>query len=478
MDEQYKLEHEKFVQNNNGTTFFETCSLLTILPVSILFQRVVFSCFLNSEKIPLPLGLRFILELMFIILPFIVSVTYTQLTLFLIIGMLITCLTVPLFAHKNIKIYFKNPKELLQDLNSSRKSFLEEYRSFIMLATCVCILAVDFKIFPRRFGKTETYGISLMDIGVGSVVLSGALVSRQARYHFIKKQQHDREKDKQAASGSGSGGKIELSRGALVWHQLVAQAPLMVLGFVRMLLTKSTNYQEHVSEYGVHWNFFFTLGFVAIFLAFMNFSPNVNGALGVLIIVGYQMLLQSGLSDYILHHPRDSLLAANKEGICSIAGYLAIYLIGIKLGDSLFKTRNTIRDWLKYSLRLLATSVLFYVLWYLCEIYIDKTSRRMANLGYVLAILSLNLFNFSINILISILTGHQNSSVIAKSVNRNQLFIFLLGNILTGLTNFSMKTIYATEETAMIVICSYTFILSLVALLLDYKNITIKFWAK
>jgi len=473
MDEQYKQEHEKFVQNNDGTTFFETCSLLTILPVSILFQRVVFSCFLNSEKIPLPLGLRFILELIFIILPFIVSVTYTELTLFLIIGMLITCLTVPLFAHKNIKIYFKNPKELLQDLNSSRKSFLEEYRSFIMLATCVCILAVDFKVFPRRFGKTETYGISLMDIGVGSVVLSGALVSRQARYHFIKKQQ---ERDKQLKTKSVDS-KIQLSRGALVWHQIVAQAPLMVLGFVRMLLTKSTNYQEHVSEYGVHWNFFFTLGFVAIFLAFMNFSPNVNGVLGVLIIVVYQMLLQSGLNEYILNHPRDSLLSANKEGICSIAGYLAIYLIGIKIGDSLFQTRITIRDWLKYALRLLATSIVFYVLWYLSEQHIEKTSRRMANLSYVLAILSLNLFNFSINILISILTGHQNSSCIAKSVNRNQLFIFLLGNILTGLINFSMKTIYATEQTAMTVIGSYTFVLALVALILDYKNITIKFWA-
>ncbi|KAK5580417.1 hypothetical protein RB653_000434 [Dictyostelium firmibasis] len=507
MDEQYKNDHQKFVSGNEGSSFLETCFILTIMPIAILFQRVVFATFFSNDKYPLPLPLRFILEFIFVVVPFISAVTFTELTPFLIFGMLITCLVIPLFAQmfklydwlkininnnnnlirKNVTIYFKNPKETLLNLNSMRKGFIEEYRAFVMIATCICILAVDFQVFPRRLGKTETYGISLMDIGVGSVVLSGALVSRQSRSSLIEKQ-HQKKKIEEDEGDDGDNKKSSsslkrneqvkiLSRGSLMLHQIKAQAPLMILGFVRMILTKSINYQEHVSEYGLHWNFFFTLGFVSITLAILKFNANISAFLGVVFILAYQFALNNlGLTDYILNHPRDNLISMNKEGICSIIGYVSIYLIGTKIGTELFKTRSTLTEWRKFATNLLMSSIVFYILWILCEIYIDKTSRRMANLGYVLAILAINLFNFSLNILITLITGNHNASVLAKSINRNQLFIFLLGNILTGLINFSMKTIYSPVEESIIVITSYTFGLCLISIILDYKNITIKFW--
>ena len=67
-----------------------------------------------------------------------------------------------------------------------------------------------------------------MDLGVGSFVFGRGLVNR---------------------------GKIPSLR---------SNVPLLVIGFIRLALTKGIEYQEHVSEYGVHWNFFFTLAAVEL----------------------------------------------------------------------------------------------------------------------------------------------------------------------------------------------------------------------
>jgi phosphatidylinositol glycan class W len=155
-----------------------------------------------------------------------------------------------------------------------------------------------------------------MDVGVGSFVFSSGVVASRA---YLTKQPQPMLKTMLASI-----------RSAL---------PILVLGFTRLLLTKGVNYQEHNSEYGLHWNFFFTLGFLPPFVAMLGFLRRFApfSMLGLIIAGAYQWALCNGLQDWILNAPRVDLISANKEGICSFVGYLSIFLFGLECGVAIFQ---------------------------------------------------------------------------------------------------------------------------------------------
>ena len=52
---------------------------------------------------------------------------------------------------------------------------ISAFRMIVYLITCVCILAVDFTYFSFMLNKTDKYGISLMDLGVGLFIVCHSL---------------------------------------------------------------------------------------------------------------------------------------------------------------------------------------------------------------------------------------------------------------------------------------------------------------
>jgi len=68
--------------------------------------------------------------------------------------------------------------------------------------------------------------------------------------------------------------------------------------------------------------------------------------LSTAVITVYQLMLSRlGLSEYILDagRRRVGLFDANREGICSCCGYLALYLAGLQLGRLILTHRSILR---------------------------------------------------------------------------------------------------------------------------------------
>lgn len=369
-----------------------------------------------------------------------------------------------------------------------KKAFVTVYRSSMMVITCAAILAVDFKVFPRRFAKVENWGTSLMDLGVGSFVFSSGLVSaRQVlKDHFAKK----------AASSLPT-----RMKGAMR-----SSLPLLVLGFVRLAMVKGTDYAEHVTEYGVHWNFFFTLGFLPPLLALLQSVPvgglNLTGLYTLLSLgvgLGYQVVLEStGLQAYVLIGDRSKfgLLGMNKEGISSFAGYLAIFLSGMATGMYVLPSASANASTTAPTNarnRLLKTLLAWSAVWVCLFMYTSEywglgvtVSRRLANLPYFLWVAAFNTVQLTAFHLIErfFFDGAKETAPggnyafavprVLEAFNRNGLAVFLIANLLTGLVNVSINTLEVGRMGAMGVLVGYLFVLAAVALGLDYKDLSIK----
>mmetsp|Transcript_3647 Transcript_3647/g.5562 ORF Transcript_3647/g.5562 Transcript_3647/m.5562 type:complete len:445 (+) Transcript_3647:60-1394(+) len=314
------------------------------------------------------------------------------------------------------------------------------YRSTIMYLTFVAILGVDFHVFPRRFAKTEVSGYGLMDLGAGSFVVSAGLVSARSRNSVVKEN---------------------------LVKAILRIAPLSIMGLLRFLTTKGLEYQEHASEYGIHWNFFWTL---ALLYPFANITP-CRWESPILLLSIYQWFLTNeGLQSYVETGSRtcsgtevgfcSTFFAANREGILGLVGYLSLFILAELIGKSCIWTASL--DKQRQNLILMSIC-----LWIIHTILVDyqgiEVSRRTTNSSFCVWTLA---HNITILSLIS-LTRSQEVPPIFQAVNQHGLIIFVVANLLTGLVNISINTLEVGDNMALLIIFLYLLAVGGIALILD-----------
>jgi len=317
-----------------------------------------------------------------------------------------------------------------------RQGYLTVYRAAMLYLTFVAILAVDFHMFPRRFVKTETHGYSLMDLGASSFVVAAGLVSPRSR------------------------GKAQDWR-----RSFRRMLPLLFMGSLRLVTHKELDYQEHASEYGVHWNFFFTLAMLSPIAALL---PGPSWILPVMIMGAYQLALSLlGWQDWIENAPRTCLefdhvlchlFAANREGIFGCDGYSALYLISEWIGHQ-FVWKQTSRS------EKLLLVVELVIVWRILLLARVDVSRRTTNALFCVWTLIVNMLQlFTIQLAFE---RNRKLPMLFDAVNRHGLICFIVANLLTGAVNLSINTLEASASIAFAILLGYIGIIGALAIILD-----------
>ncbi|KAG4305461.1 hypothetical protein PORY_001017 [Pneumocystis oryctolagi] len=474
MKEDYKLQKEAFVTGHTGQPFRE----IFMIGVLIVVTRLLSACFQSRYPSQSYRIFHFFIDYGFYyIIPLLFVTIFASHLEWLALGLLVSVFILKLCKkpYKTDKQAEYSKKKLskgsLKNIgyieNTELKSYVTVFRASIMLITCLSILAVDFKIFPRKFAKVETWGISLMDFGVGFFVFSSGIVAIRS----IKNNYSDK----------------TTSFIRRIFVSLKQSYMFFIVGFIRILITKISDYPEHITEYGVHWNFFFTLGFLSLSLVFIEFLRRYLKSYLIIIILlsiyNESLIRSSRILAYILDAPRTNLISANKEGIFSLT-------VGINTGEDIFygslslktKKSKTINNQYKIILKTFLLAVFYFSIYCYLTFYKQRpASRRLTNLPYVSIVSAGSCSILACHMLTEILFFKFSAKYIdtvpllLHYVNKNGLIVFLIANVITGLVNSSINTLEINNAIGFLIMTIYGIIICGVSFIIDIKKWIFKF---
>eukprot|EP01025_Chloroclados_australasicus_P012104 TRINITY_DN1551_c0_g1_i4.p1 TRINITY_DN1551_c0_g1~~TRINITY_DN1551_c0_g1_i4.p1 ORF type:complete len:453 (-),score=24.79 TRINITY_DN1551_c0_g1_i4:427-1785(-) len=443
MSEDYRLRKIAFVSDHEGTTIREVVFISLLFPLSLMIGSM--------------LGIKpDIIHYICVVLPVIVTCmgvldpTYVFGTLAAIAFIMVW--------NKLRTQHAPYLSVIVNGFNSSRKWYYVYCRSGLLVMTCICILAVDFKPFPRRLAKVETFGIGLMDTGPGLYIYIMGAVARPFQMQNNVMDQIRK-----------------------VGIQFLA---LLVLGSGRVVAMKQTAYPEHVTEYGVHWNFFWTLAAISCFKVALPKDFRVTFLMAIIILTIYEVGLNNGLIDYIHAYERgSSFVKQNKEGILSLPGYVGLYFLSNSLNILVDYSSNKILNkdsskvkWVDVvQLLLLVGSISFVLLgvtYGVMWITGVGVSRRACNVAYVLLMAALGMLLTTLFMIVCLLSEPQ---IWNYRFSKQLLLIFLAANVMTGMVNLSVDTLTVGNVWAIVVVGAYTLALYYIAYLVE-KAVNIFCW--
>jgi len=314
-------------------------------------------------------------------------------------------------------------------------------------------LAVDFPaVFSRSYAKTEEYGFSLMDVGTGCAICVAAVCSPAARRGPVKRR--------------------ELGTS---WKKLISLWPILFLGFVRFIVLWGVDYHVPTSEYGVHWNFFFTIAVVNFIAVALDLGPAESVVSGVVVLVNYQFFLSFfGGASYILYAERLWLFSANREGILSSVGFLAIHWLAVGVGGYIQTPRPPVKT--ARALSLCACSCLVVAL-FLSFVGLPP-SRRMCNLTYVVFVLGINTLVLSLLAWLDLMWPLPREMLTPAygGVDASMFTTFLLANLCTGAVNLTLQPLLVPALPALLIMAVYTLAWTVPFSILHSRGIALKFW--
>eukprot|EP01062_Namystynia_karyoxenos_P037899 TRINITY_DN27570_c0_g1_i1.p1 TRINITY_DN27570_c0_g1~~TRINITY_DN27570_c0_g1_i1.p1 ORF type:complete len:494 (+),score=165.64 TRINITY_DN27570_c0_g1_i1:91-1482(+) len=307
------------------------------------------------------------------------------------------------------------------------------FRSMLMLLTVCCILAVDFPVFPPEHMKTEVWGVSLMDIGAGAAVFSHGVVT---------------------------GRRVTLRSGLAAWAR--SSLPLLVLGVCRIAMIKGTNYQEHLTEYGVHWNFFFTLALMPVLYLPLRGLAAVAGlpvaAQGLALTAAHQLWLLRGGTDFLLSPAREGVVGMNKEGLSGLFGYLAVFLFGCEYARHLSSIKRQV-----------ICTALLWVGAAAADAAVQRCSRRLCNSSFALYVSAHSALFLALAALGDACCAARaeaggaaaadhaaQTSRLLAACNSRALALFLAGNVATGAVNLAVPTLDCSAGTSVAILLAHS----------------------